>query len=259
MMRYDKIMGDYLKGISNGTVRVPTWTEDINPPSLFAYHSTLPNWARNNVLITNVLFAMEFHQPRTDIRDKELALNYAASFMRPIDDRLLKVIKIAATAKKTRLNIELAKTMVNELRFWHFDPMDVGDESDEEGEDEEDITQLLKQGIDAEEDEKATVAERMLSQIEEDHRDKEREELYLRELNVSSFQVEPEIETCMTDFYRKPYADIDDVQAEAAEVGHEQPVNYYDNDDGFWDEFISFKRTRWEASPMLVNRKFIKH
>jgi hypothetical protein len=144
MMRFDKIMGDFLRGINNGTVRVQDWEKQVNPPSLFAYHSTLPHWCRNNTLITNVLFALEFHQPRTDIRDKELALNYAASFMRPIDERLLKVIKIAATAKKTRLNIELAKTMVNELRFWPFEPMDVGDESDEEGEDEEDITQLLK-------------------------------------------------------------------------------------------------------------------
>ena len=42
-------------------------------------------------------------------------------------------------------------------------------------------------------------------------------------------------------------------------MGHEQPVNYYDNDDGFWDEFISERRLRWEANPMIVNRKFIKH
>lgn len=186
-MRYDKIMGDYLKGLVNGTVRVPEWTVITNPPSLFAYHSTLPHWARNNTLITNVLFAMEFHQPRTDIRDKELALNFAASFMRPIDDRLLRVIKIVASSKKTRLNIELAKTMVNELRFWPFEPMDVGDESDEEGEEEEDITALLKQGIDEEDGQEMSVADRMLAMIEEDYRDAEREELYTRELNVTSF------------------------------------------------------------------------
>jgi len=38
-----------------------------------------------------------------------------------------------------------------------------------------------------------------------------------------------------------------------------QPVNFYDNDDGFWDEFIETKRLRWQASPMIVNRQFIKH
>ncbi len=33
--------------------------------------------------------------------------------------------------------------MMNELRFWQIDPFEVGDESDEEGEEEQDITALL--------------------------------------------------------------------------------------------------------------------
>ena len=81
--------------------------------------------------------------------------------------------------------------MVNELRFWPFDPMDVGDESDEEGEEDEDITAILKKGIDDEDNSDVTVADRMLSMIEEDFRDAEREELYQRELSVSQFQLEP--------------------------------------------------------------------
>jgi hypothetical protein len=47
-----------------------------------------------------------------------LALNYAASFLRPIDEKLIEVIKEVAAAKKIRLNIELGKQMMNELRFW---------------------------------------------------------------------------------------------------------------------------------------------
>jgi hypothetical protein len=72
-----------------------------------------------------------------------LALNYAASFLRPIDEKLIEVIKEVAAAKKIRLNIELGKQMMNELRFWQIDPFEVGDESDEEGEEEQDITALL--------------------------------------------------------------------------------------------------------------------
>jgi hypothetical protein len=42
----------------------------------------------------------------------------------------------------------------------------------------------------------------------------------------------------MTDFYRKPYAEVHDIQAIPAEVAFVQPVNYFDNDDGFWTEYI---------------------
>ncbi len=142
-MVYDKVMNEMFKGINAGTLRVPQFTQTINPPTLLAYYSTLPAWARHNPLVTNVFYAMEYHQPRIGIRDKELALNYAASFLRPIDEKLIEVIKEVAAAKKIRLNIELGKQMMNELRFWQIDPFEVGDESDEEGEEEQDITALL--------------------------------------------------------------------------------------------------------------------
>jgi len=116
-----------------------------------------------------------------------MALNYAASYMRPIDDRLLKVIKIIASAKKTRLNIELAKTMVNDLRFWPFEQFDVGDESDEEGEDDEDITKTLAKGIDEEENNDMTMADRMLALVTEDFMDAERDKLHFKELSVADF------------------------------------------------------------------------
>jgi hypothetical protein len=45
----------------------------------------------------------------------------------------------------------------------------------------------------------------------------------------------------MTDFYRKPYAEIHEVEAIEKEAVHAQPVNYYDNDDGFWNEYIAYK------------------
>jgi len=38
-----------------------------------------------------------------------------------------------------------------------------------------------------------------------------------------------------------------------------QPVNYWDNDDGFWNEYIDYKHKRMEDAGFLVNRKFFKH
>lgn len=205
---------------------------------------------------------MEYHQPRTAIRDKELALNYACSFLRPIDDRLLSVIKEVAASKKMRMNIDLGKQMMTELRFWQLDPFDVGDESDddEEGDGDEDITTLLSKGLDAEdEDSRKSMAEQMLAAMDNEARLKERREILEGEMNISEFQVEPEVEQCMTDFYRKPYAEVHEVQAVEQEVKFEQPVQYYDNEDGFWDEYIDWKHARWDSDTMLVNRKFFRH
>ena len=199
VMHYDKKMNEFFKGINAGTYRIPDYINNVNPPSLFAYHSTLPSMFRNHSMVTNMLYAMEFHQPKTEFRDKELALNYMASFLRPIDERLLAVIKIMASAQKVRLNMELGKQMMNELKFWQLDTHEVGTESDEEGMDEEDITQLIGKGIDADGNEEGhsdlTMAERMIAAFEDEGiREKEREELVTKELNISRFQVEPEVE-----------------------------------------------------------------
>lgn len=111
----------------------PKFTETINPPTLLAYYLTLPKWVREHSLITNCFYALEYHQTRTTIRNKELAMNFAASFLRPLDDRMMKVIKEGIASKKLRLNVELGKQMVNERKFWAIDIHEVGEESGDEG------------------------------------------------------------------------------------------------------------------------------
>jgi len=71
--------------------------------------------------------------------------------------------------------------------------------------------------------------------------------------------VEPDTETCMTDFYRKPYADIDSIEAHPAEMAFAQPVNYWDNDDGFWDEYLDDRQLKMQNAGLISSRKFIKH
>jgi hypothetical protein len=85
MLHYDASMISFFRGLKNGTLRVPKFTEDINPPSLWAYYLTLPKWARDHPAVRNVMMAFEYHKPGLDIRKKEMALNYAMSFIRPID------------------------------------------------------------------------------------------------------------------------------------------------------------------------------
>lgn len=85
IMAYDQSMLHYWKGVQNGTLRLPDFVYNINPPSLFAYYNTLPQWARDHPAVRNVLMAFEYHQPLLDFRKKEIAMNYAMSFIRPID------------------------------------------------------------------------------------------------------------------------------------------------------------------------------
>ena len=84
--------------------------EDINPPSLFAYYSTLPAWCRNHPLVRNVLMAFEYHKPSMAHRDKELAMNLACSFIRPIDKSLEDIIIEVASTHKLRINAKMVNT-----------------------------------------------------------------------------------------------------------------------------------------------------
>ena len=36
-------------------------------------------------------------------------------------------------------------------------------------------------------------------------------------------------------------------------------LEYYDNDDGFWDDYIAAKEESYNELPMIVNRPFFKH
>ena len=97
--------------------------------------------------------------------------------------------------------------------------------------------------------------ERFASGLDEDSREKEAAKIMETELNITQYQVEPEIEKVMTDFYLKPYPDPRD-PIDAPLI---QPVNYYDNDDGFWTEYIQHKQEKWAANSMIVNRPYLKH
>ncbi len=98
--------------------------------------------------------------------------------------------------------------------------------------------------------------ERFARGLGEDSREREEESIMEKELNITEFQVEPEMEKVMTDFYIKGYPDP---LAANEEQGPILPLHFYDNDDGFWDEYITHKQNRWEKNQMIVNRPFIKH
>lgn len=54
-------------------------------PSLYRYYNTLPKFARDSVIVKNLVKAFEFTKPTMSIREKELALNYICQFTLPMD------------------------------------------------------------------------------------------------------------------------------------------------------------------------------
>lgn len=138
VIHYDNTMQTFFRQVQQGLVQIPDYKNDINPPSLWAYYHTLPSWARNHPIIRNVMMGMEYHKPGVDIRQKELALNFACSFLRPIDEQLTDVISEVASSTKIRLNMAAAKEMLQEVRFHRVDIHDLGTDSEEEEDDDAD-------------------------------------------------------------------------------------------------------------------------
>ena len=87
------------------------------------------------------------------------------------------------------------------------------------------------------------------------------------EMSIEDYKVEPMTTQCMTDFYVFDHMTIDDIPSQVAgtndanigEAPRELPINYYDNDDGFWDDYILEKQGRWEDAGMIVNRRSFIH
>jgi|LakMenEpi03Aug12_release.lakeMendotaPanAssembly.Ray.scaffolds.fasta_scaffold110751_1 hypothetical protein len=61
LVKYDKAMIEMFKGMQNGTLPIPAFMKNTNPPSLWAYYLTLPTWLRNNSVIYNCVHAFEYH------------------------------------------------------------------------------------------------------------------------------------------------------------------------------------------------------
>lgn len=187
-----------------------------------------------------------------------MSLNLAASMIQPIEGKLQDVIASLCASNKIRLNMETGKEMMNELRYYKVDPEDPDSESDDEfdgGADEAEIQKILTSGID--DDEETNVL-----QMDEVSREAERRSIYDTEGSIKEFEVEPEVEECATDFYRKPYGGPDARKWDAQqELDNDPliPINYYDNEDGFWNTYIDHKYKQWDDQQILTRRQFFKH
>lgn len=271
LMKFDQGMKQLLVNMANGTAVVPDFLKEANPPSLWAYYYTLPKWARDDPMVRNVVMAMEYRQPGVDIRAKERMLNFACSFLRPIDPVLREVIVEAVTANKIQLNMKLGNQMLNELPFYEVEPGELGSDTDGEaggegqgGDLQSIISQQIKQQEQDGEEEESPMAA-ALRVLDQEHRLEDMRKVAEAEMNIDDYKVEPMTTQCMTDFFTHENMGPDDILARVpghVNVGtpaEELPLNYYDNDDGFWDSYIQHKQDRWEQAGLIVNRRDFIH
>lgn len=234
--------------MKQGHVKIPNYIKDINPPTLWTYYYTLPKWARDDPVVKNVVMACEYNQPWMPIRAKEQVLNYAMSMLRPIEPLLKQVLTDAMMSQKTELNCKLGVTMMQDLPFYELDVEAMGSES-EDHEDEDDgnqMAQILQMGRDAE-SKYLSPSEMATKEVSAETRYHDMQDASRNEMGIDDYQVEPATNKCLTDFYTKVYPDGDAIEARDTGdhnngvAARELPINYYDNDDGFWDDYIDHK------------------
>ena len=254
--------------MKEGHIKVPDYVNDTNPPSLWTYYETLPRWARNDPVVRNVVMAFEYHQPHLGIRQKEDALNMACSFLRPIEPTLKKVLADAILSQKVQMNMKRGQQMLNELQFYEMDLDWLGSESDDvesADEDTQDVDRILRLSKQADEEVELNPMESALSALSEDYRRNDMMKAAEQEMSINDYQVEPASNLCMTDFHTKEYPEGHEIEArtvgdvEFGVAAEQLPLNYYDNDDGFWDAYIKQKQERGARAGLITNRKHFIH
>ena len=92
-------------------------------------------------------------------------------------------------------------------------------------------------------------------------------EIAAKEMSIEGYTVEPATTQCLTDFLTVDAPGPDEIQAlhcgfdQKGVAAEELPLHYYDNDDGFWDDYIREKRSRWESADggLITNRRHFLH
>ena len=221
-------------------------------PSLWAYYNTLPTWARHSPHIRNIFVAMEYSKPTMSMKNKEFALKYACSLLVPLDAGIESMLVMLLESKPIRLNAALGKEMEADLEFKELDIWEVGRDEDDEPEiPREVIESKLRRSKESQRGARAEIAtgdqlHRVLKKIES-------EQQKLDEVGQEFVQEEDQV---LQDFLIKPYPDH---YTSTTQYDQHIPQDFYDNDDGFWDDFISEKYQGYQEQGFLSGRKFFKH
>lgn len=221
---------------------------------------------------------MEYHKPAVSMRNKEAALNWACAQILPIEAQMERQLIMVCNSRPKRLNAELGKRMIAENPIentqrqhdsddsedWDSEYESSSDDDEEEEDDKGDSLYFNK--AQAEEfinqnlgnDERRVnrqIESQVKRQIKETHQEVQRE--------AAGFQIDAESMkeeySLLLDFPIKPYPEPWDITSKGYQA---LPINFYDNDDGYWDNYLKMKYEKFDEysrTKMIVGRPFFKH
>lgn len=158
--------------------------------------------------------------------------------------------------------------MLTELPFYEIDTDWLGSESEdyEADDNDQDAESILRQAkLNDQEEVEVSPMEAAFKVMDEDHRLEDMRKAAEEELDIKQYEVQPATNQCMTDFFTHSHPKLDEIEAEVVgetEYGvkaEELPLNYYDNDDGYYDNYLRHKHNRAEEAGMVTNRLYFHH
>jgi hypothetical protein len=222
--------------------------KDVKTPSLWAYFYTLPQWVREHPVVRNIFLSLEHHTPRTSMRQKEIGLNLAASLILPLDEEMERMLEVLQKSEKYILNCQRGEQMLRELPMVRLDPDRVGWE--EFNDNTLDPREARRGSKRMDEGDVTIDIEEQRLEIEEEEAEKQRD-----------FEIDDvSADKVLTDFKIPEPMGLHEHWAD--EDHNPLPMDFYDNEDGFWDEFLEKKHKKYEAysiEEMIVGGPFYKH
>ncbi|CAI2384693.1 unnamed protein product [Moneuplotes crassus] len=221
---------------------------DVETPSLWAYFETMPSWATDHPFVRQVLMGIEYNKPFERLKDKELALNFAMSLLKPIDKDTEKILLIMNDTRRVKMNYERGRQMMTEIKPWDLEFGQLGSPAHANMEDNQEEEEAeVKKDAKIEEFEALQAAEKA----------KRKSKVIDETEAIRSFQVDDGGQEGLQDFLIKPNPDPYEIGQESEDMLY--PINYYDNDDGFWDDHIDAKQNQYDQTPFMTKRLFLKH
>lgn len=203
-----------------------------------------------------------------------MALNYACSLLTPIDPETEEILIEMTECHKRRINHKLAREMMTELKPWDFDITQLGTSYHANHCDEGIVEEKSYK-----KDDRLSIYDGIKSRKKEEKKEGPHVVSfhistfwglilsfewilacvlqYDEEEAIAEFQVDDGGQEGLTDFLIKPYIKAHEYEQEAEDMIY--PLDFYDNDDGYWDEFIAEKKQTYNDIPMLTKRYFLKH
>lgn len=157
--------------------------------------------------------------------------------------------------------------MLNELQFYNIDVEWLGSESEDyEGDASEqgDMAEIISRQ-NQDEQELSPMQQVFQMMGDDESRREEMRKIAEEEMGIEDYKVQPVTNTCMTDFFTFDDLGPDDIESEKVGVVNtgvrpeELPLNFYDNDDGFWDGYIRYKQRRADEAGYITKRPFFTH